>query len=80
MCKGISTRSVEAGEGLEVSGIPKGEISRLCVEVDECVNAFMTRPHRVRLAVSVDRCHLRERTLLLEQSGEWMLQPSQDAS
>jgi putative transposase len=43
--QGISTRSVdELVKALGMSGISKSQVSRLCAEIDERVNAFLTRP------------------------------------
>jgi putative transposase len=42
---GISTRSVDdLVKALGMSGISKSQVSRLCEEIDERVNAFLTRP------------------------------------
>jgi putative transposase len=39
---GISTRSVDdLGNAVCASGIPKSQVSRLCEEIDERVNAFL---------------------------------------
>ncbi len=59
--QGVSTRSVdELVKAMGMSGISKSQVSRLCAEIDERVNAFLSRPARGRLAVPVDRCDLRE--------------------
>src|SRR5512141_278672 len=43
--QGISTRSVdELVKALGMSGISKSQVSRLCEEIDERVNAFLERP------------------------------------
>lgn len=43
--QGISTRSVdELVKAMGMSGISKSQVSRLCVEIDERVNAFLDRP------------------------------------
>jgi putative transposase len=43
--QGISTRSVDdLVKALGMSGVSKSEVSRLCGELDERVNAFLTRP------------------------------------
>src|SRR5688572_21539545 len=43
--QGISTRSVdELVKAMGMSGISKSQVSRLCAEIDERVNAFLTRP------------------------------------
>ncbi len=43
--QGVSTRSVdELVKALGMSGISKSQVSRLCAEIDERVNAFLTRP------------------------------------
>jgi transposase-like protein len=42
---GVSTRSVDdLVKALGMSGISKSQVSRLCQEIDERVNAFLTRP------------------------------------
>jgi putative transposase len=42
---GVSTRSVdELVKAMGMSGISKSQVSRLCAEIDERVNAFLTRP------------------------------------
>ncbi len=71
--QGISTRSVdELVRAMGGSGISKSQVSRLCEEIDERVNAFLDRPiegewpyrepHRSRLRweSALDRCDLRE--------------------
>ena len=53
---GISTRAVDdLVKAMGASGISKSQVSRLCAEIDERVNAFLSPPHRGRLALSVDR-------------------------
>jgi putative transposase len=43
--QGVSTRSVdELVRAMGMSGISKSQVSRLCGEIDERVNAFLTRP------------------------------------
>lgn len=43
--QGVSTRSVdELVKAMGMSGISKSQVSRLCVEIDERVNAFLSRP------------------------------------
>lgn len=43
--QGISTRSVdELVKAMGMTGISKSQVSRLCEEIDERVNAFLTRP------------------------------------
>src|SRR6187455_1056039 len=43
--QGISTRSVdELVKAMGASGISKSQVSRLCEEIDERVNAFLSRP------------------------------------
>jgi putative transposase len=43
--QGVSTRSVDAlVQSMGMSGISKSEVSRLCGEIDERVNAFLDRP------------------------------------
>src|SRR5919204_5007046 len=42
---GVSTRSVdELVKAMGMSGISKSQVSRLCAEIDERVNAFLSRP------------------------------------
>jgi len=42
---GISTRAVDdLVKAMEDSGISKSQVSRLCEEIDERVNAFLSRP------------------------------------
>ena len=43
--QGVSTRSVdELVKAMGMTGISKSQVSRLCAEIDERVNAFLTRP------------------------------------
>jgi len=43
--KGISTRSVDdLVKAMGMTGISKSQVSRLCTEIDERVNAFLSRP------------------------------------
>src|ERR687895_1194749 len=43
--QGVSTRSVDdLVKALGMSGISKSQVSRLCQEIDERVNAFLERP------------------------------------
>jgi putative transposase len=43
--QGVSTRSVdELVKAMGMSGISKSQVSQLCAEIDERVNAFLTRP------------------------------------
>ena len=43
--KGISTRSVDdLVKAMGMSGVSKSQVSRLCAELDERVNAFLNRP------------------------------------
>ena len=59
--QGISTRSVdELVKAMGMTGISKSQVSRLCAEIDERVRTFLDRPHRRRLALSLDRRDLRE--------------------
>jgi putative transposase len=45
MCHGVSTRKVdELVESLGIGGISKSEVSRICKELDEVVQAFKNRP------------------------------------
>ena len=59
--QGVSTRSVDdLVKAMGMSGISKSQVSRLCAEIDEQVKAFLEPPDRGRLALSLDRRHLRE--------------------
>src|ERR671920_1694870 len=43
--QGLSTRAVDdLVKALGASGVSKSQVSRLCAEIDERVNAFLTRP------------------------------------
>jgi len=43
--QGVSTRSVdELVKAMGMTGISKSQVSRLCVDIDERVNAFLSRP------------------------------------
>jgi putative transposase len=43
--QGVSTRSVDAlVQAMGMSGISKSQVSRLCSEIDQRVNAFLKRP------------------------------------
>ena len=43
--QGVSTRSVDAlAQAMGMTGISKSQVSRLCAEIDERVNAFLNRP------------------------------------
>src|SRR5580692_8206818 len=43
--QGVSTRSVdELVKAMGMTGISKSQVSRLCADIDERVNAFLTRP------------------------------------
>src|ERR1700741_1430702 len=43
--QGISTRSVDdLGRAMGMEGISKSQVSRLCAEIDERVQTFLTRP------------------------------------
>ena len=59
--QGVSTRSVDdLVKAMGMTGISKSQVSRLCEEIDERVQGLPRPPDRRRLAVSVDRRHLRE--------------------
>ena len=46
---GVSTRSVDdLVKAMGMTGISKSQVSRLCAEIDEKVNAFLNRPNRVQ--------------------------------
>jgi transposase-like protein len=59
---GVSTRRVdELVQAMGLTGISKSQVSKLCKDIDERVNAFLDRPtDRGRVAVSVARRHLPE--------------------
>ncbi len=43
--QGVSTRSVDdLVQAMGMAGISKSQVSRLCGEIDERVNTFLTRP------------------------------------
>ena len=43
--QGVSTRSVDdLVKAMGMSGVSKSQVSRLCEEIDERVNAFLDRP------------------------------------
>jgi len=43
--QGVSTRSVDdLVKAMGVSGIPRSQVSRLCEEIDEKVEAYLDRP------------------------------------
>jgi len=43
--RGVSTRSVDVlAEALGLKGISKGQVSRICKELDAQVHAFRARP------------------------------------
>ena len=48
------------GQGLGMEGISKSQVSRLCGEIDERVQAFLTPPDRGRLALCLAGRHLRQ--------------------
>src|ERR1700710_255639 len=53
--QGDSTRSVDdLVQAMDMSGISKSHVSRLCGEIDDKVQTFLTRP----LAVCLAGCHL----------------------
>jgi putative transposase len=57
---GVSTRSVDdLVQAMGMSGISKSQVSRLCAEIDEKVNAFLARPIEGDWPY-LDRRHLRE--------------------
>lgn len=46
--QGVSTRSVDdLVKAMGMTGISKSQVSRLCVEIDERVDAFLERPLEV---------------------------------
>ena len=43
--QGVSTRSVdELVKAMGMTGISKSQVSRLCVEIDDKIDAFLNRP------------------------------------
>jgi len=43
--QGLSTRSVDdLVKAMGMAGVSKSQVSRLCIEIDERVNAFLNRP------------------------------------
>jgi putative transposase len=59
--QGISTRSVdELVKALGMTGISKSQVSRLCTEIDERVQAFLNRPIEGDWPYLLDRRDLRE--------------------
>ena len=63
--QGVSTRSVdELVKAMGITGISKSQVSRLCGEIDERVNAFLSRPIEGDWTVRVDRRDVREGALL----------------
>jgi len=42
--QGLSTRSVDLVKAMGMTGVSKSQVSRLCGEIDERVNAFLGRP------------------------------------
>ena len=61
--QGVSTRSVDdLVQAMGMSGISKSEVSRLCAEIDEWVNAFLERPIEGRWPyLWLDATHLKVR-------------------
>jgi putative transposase len=58
---GVSTRSVDdLVKAMGAGGMSKSQVSRLCAEIDERVNAFLTRPLEGRVALSLARRDLPE--------------------
>src|ERR1700693_4460011 len=59
--QGISTRSVdELVKAMGMEGVSKSQVSRLCGEIDERVNAFLTRPIEGGMAVCLAGRHLHQ--------------------
>lgn len=58
---GVSTRAVDdLVRAMGLTGASKSQVSRLCEEIDDRVQAFLNRPPRMRLALSLAGRHLRE--------------------
>ncbi len=58
--QGVSTRAVdELVKAMGMTGISKRQVSRLCAEIDDKIDAFLNRPLE-GLAVSLARCDLRQ--------------------
>src|SRR5512147_631982 len=56
---GVSTRRVdELVHAMGMTGISKSSVSKLCKDIDERVNGFLTPPNGRRMALPVARCHL----------------------
>ena len=56
---GVSTRRVdELVQAMGLAGISKSQVSKLCKDIDERVNAFLERPIEGEWRVSVARRHL----------------------
>jgi putative transposase len=59
--QGVSTRSVDdVIKAMGGTGVSKSQVSRLCEEIDARVKAFLDRPAGRRLALRLDRRHLRQ--------------------
>ena len=70
--QGISTRSVDdLVKAMGMSGISKSQVSRLCEEIDETGAGVPDPSDRGRLALSVDRRHLREGRARPGASSRW---------
>ena len=60
--QGVSTRSVDdLVRGMSVNGVSESQVSRLCEEIDERVNALLGRPLNgagpsIRLNATYDKC------------------------
>ena len=59
--QGVSTRSVDdLVKTMGMTGVSKSQVSRLCVEIDERVDAFLDRPLEGRMALSLAGRHLHQ--------------------
>jgi hypothetical protein len=59
--QGVSTRSVDdLVKAMGMSGISKSQVSRLCEEIDVPGEGLPRSADRRRLALCLDRCHLRQ--------------------
>ena len=73
---GVSTRAVDdLVKAMGASGISKSQVSRLCAEIDERVNAFLARPIEGAWPyLWIDATYLKSR-LLLPSTWPWPCAP-----